>query len=139
MLRSRGTDVPRETNAPLWVIFLAGLCIGFLTGFIGVGGGFLIVPAIVFALGCSMQVAVATSLLVIAFNSFFGLATRFVTASIDWAVVAAFVVGGLGANIVTSKLVHRLDQRRLKREFAVFILIVGVFTASVQQDSFQYG
>jgi uncharacterized protein len=130
MLRSRGTDVPREAHAPLWVIFLAGLGIGFLTGFIGVGGGFLIVPAMVFAFGCSMQAAIATSLLVIAFNSFFGLATRFATASIDWVVVGAFVVGGLGANIVASKLVHRLDQRRLKRIFAIFILIVGIFTAA---------
>ena len=119
MMRSRGSDAQRETNAPLWVVFLAGLGIGFLTGFIGVGGGFLIVPAMVFAFGCSMQVAIATSLLVIAFNSFFGLATRFATASIDWTVVAAFVVGGLGANIVASKLVRRLDQRR-SSEFSRF-------------------
>lgn len=130
MLRSGGSDIRRETNAPLWVIFLAGLGIGFLTGFIGVGGGFLIVPAMVFAFGCSMQVAIATSLLVIAFNSFFGLATRFATSSIEWAVVGAFVAGGLGANIAASKVVHRLDQRHLKRIFAVFILIVGIFTAA---------
>lgn len=130
MLLSRGSDAPREGKAPLWVVFLAGLGIGFLTGFIGVGGGFLIVPAMVFAFGCSMQVAIATSLLVIAFNSFFGLATRFATASIEWAVVGAFVAGGLGANIVASKLVRRLDQRRLKRIFAVFILIVGIFSAA---------
>jgi uncharacterized membrane protein YfcA len=130
MLRSRTSDTKRETSAPLWVVFLAGLGIGFLTGFIGVGGGFLIVPAMVFAFGCSMQVAIATSLLVIAFNSFFGLATRFATASIDWIVVGAFVIGGLGANIMASKLVRRLDQRRLKRIFAVFILIVGIFTAA---------
>lgn len=130
MLRSRGSDARREANAPLWLVFLAGLGIGFLTGFIGVGGGFLIVPAMVFAFGCSMQVAIATSLLVIAFNSFFGLATRFATVSIDWAVVGAFVIGGLGANIAASKLVRGLDQRRLKRIFAVFILIVGIFTAA---------
>ena len=130
MMLSRGSDAQRETNAPLWVIFLAGLGIGFLTGFIGVGGGFLIVPAMVFAFGCSMQVAIATSLLVIGFNSLFGLATRFATSSIEWAVVAAFVAGGLAANIVASKLVRRLDQRRLKRIFAVFILIVGIFTAA---------
>lgn len=130
MMRSRSADVPLETNAPLWVVFLAGLGIGFLTGFIGVGGGFLIVPAMVFAFGCSMQAAIATSLLVIAFNSFFGLATRFATVSIDWTVVGAFVVGGLATNILASKLVHGLDQRRLKRIFAVFILIVGIFTAA---------
>jgi uncharacterized membrane protein YfcA len=109
---------------------IAGIGIGFLTGFLGVGVGFLIVPTMVFAFACTMQVAIATSLLVIAFNSFFGLATRFATASIDWAVVGAFVIGGLGANILASKLVHRLDQRRLKRIFAIFILIVGIFTAA---------
>jgi uncharacterized membrane protein YfcA len=130
MLRSRSTDVAQATNAPLWAVFLAGLGIGFLTGFIGVGGGFLIVPAMVFAFGCSMQVAIATSLLVIAFNSFFALATRFATSSIDWLVVGAFVAGGLAANIVASKGVRRLDQRRLKRIFAIFILVVGVFTAA---------
>ena len=130
MLRSSGSDSPRRAKAPLWVIFLAGLGIGFLTGFIGVGGGFLIVPVMVFAFGCTMQVAIATSLLVIALNSSFGLATRFATSSIDWTVVGAFLVGGLGANIVASKLVRRLDQRRLKRIFAVFILMVGIFTAA---------
>jgi uncharacterized membrane protein YfcA len=130
MLRSGGSDARRETDAPLWAVFFAGLGIGFLTGFIGVGGGFLIVPAMVFAFRCSMQVAIATSLLVIALNSFFGLATRFATVSIEWVVVGAFVVGGLGASIVASKLVHRLDQRHLKRIFAVFILIVGIFIAA---------
>jgi uncharacterized membrane protein YfcA len=130
MLRSKGASVPRQTTAPLWIIFIVGLGIGFLTGFIGVGGGFLIVPAMVFAFGCSMQVAIATSLLVIAFNSFMGLATRFATASIEWAVVGAFLVGGLGANIAASKLVHRLDQRSLKRIFGIFILAVGLFTAA---------
>jgi uncharacterized membrane protein YfcA len=130
MLRSRGSSAQRDTRAPLWMIFIVGLGIGFLTGFIGVGGGFLIVPAMVFAFGCSMQVAIATSLLVIAFNSFMGLGTRFATASIEWPVVGAFLVGGLGSNIVASQLVHQLDQRSLKRIFAVFILVVGLFTAA---------
>jgi len=130
MLRSRGSDAPRDTAAPFWVIFIAGLGIGFLTGFIGVGGGFLIVPAMVFAFRCSMRVAIATSLLVIAFNSFVGLATRFATASIEWDVVAAFLAGGLAGNLVASKLVHYLNQRSLKRIFAVFILFVGIFTAA---------
>ena len=130
MIRSKTVEAPRDATAPLWVVFLAGLGIGFLTGFIGVGGGFLIVPAMVFAFGCTMQVAIATSLLVIAFNSFVGLATRFATASIDWSVVGAFLAGGIAGNTVASLLVRRLDQRRLKRIFAVFILAVGLFTAA---------
>lgn len=130
MLGSRGSDAPRGETASLWIVFASGLGIGFLTGFIGVGGGFLIVPAMVFAFGCTMQIAIATSLLVIAFNSFVGLATRLASASVEWNVVAAFLVGGLAASVVASKLVHRLDQRSLKRIFAVFILAVGLFTAA---------
>jgi uncharacterized membrane protein YfcA len=63
-------------------------------------------------------------------DAFVGLATRFATASIEWDVVAAFLAGGLAGNIVASTFVHNLDQRSLKRIFAVFILIVGLFTAA---------
>jgi uncharacterized membrane protein YfcA len=84
----------------------------------------------VFAFGCSMQVAIATSLLVIAFNSSVGLATRFAAASIDWAIVGAFLVGGIAGNTAAATLVSRFDQRKLKRIFAVFILAVGLFTAA---------
>ena len=129
MLLSRSHDAPRDQSAP-WVIVVAGIAIGFLTGFLGVGVGFLIVPTMVFAFACTMQVAIATSLLVIAFNSVVGLATRFALASIDWSIVAAFLVGGTAGNTAAAMLVHRMDQSRLKRIFAVFILLVGLFTAA---------
>jgi uncharacterized membrane protein YfcA len=131
MLRSsQRADSSQNKPAPLWAILIAGICIGFLTGFLGVGVGFLIVPTMVFAFACTMQVAIATSLLVIAFNSFVGLATRFATASIDWTIVGAFLAGGIAGNTAAAMLVGRLDQRRLKRIFAVFILAVGLFTAA---------
>ena len=130
LLSSQRADSTRNRPAPLWIILIAGICIGFLTGFLGVGVGFLIVPTMVFAFVCTMQVAIATSLLVIAFNSFVGLATRFATASIDWTIVSAFLVGGIAGNIAAAMLVGRLDQRRLKRIFAVFIFAVGLFTAA---------
>ena len=130
MLFSRRTDTASSTPAALPIIIVAGIAIGFLTGFLGVGVGFLIVPTMVFAFACTMQAAIATSLLVIAFNSFVGLATRFAAASIDWGVVAAFLVGGVAGNVAAGTLVPRLDQQRLKRIFAVFILLVGLFTAA---------
>jgi uncharacterized membrane protein YfcA len=130
MLLLRSPETAGDTKAPLWITVIAGIGIGFLTGFLGVGVGFLIVPTMVFAFGCTMQIAIATSLLVIAFNSFVGLATRFAIASIDWTIVGAFLVGGIAGNTAAAMLVHRLDQRRLKRIFAVFILLVGLFTAA---------
>jgi hypothetical protein len=130
ILLSQRTDAASRRPAPLWTIFVAGIAIGFLTGFLGVGVGFLIVPTMVFAFACTMQVAIATSLLVIAFNSFVGLATRFAAAAIDWSVVAAFLAGGVAGNVAAGRLVPRLDQQRLKQIFAVFILLVGLFTAA---------
>jgi uncharacterized membrane protein YfcA len=130
LVSSQRTDSVQSKRAPLWLILIAGMGIGFLTGFLGVGVGFLIVPTMVFAFACTMQVAIATSLLVIAFNSLVGLATRFATASVDWTVVGAFLVGGVAGNSVAALLVGDLDQRRLKRIFAVFILAVGLFTAA---------
>lgn len=130
MLLSRGGDAQRDKPAALGIVVVAGLGIGFLTGFLGVGVGFLIVPTMVFAFACTMQAAIATSLLVIAFNSVVGLATRFAAASIDWGIVGAFLVGGLAGNTAAAMVVHRTDQRRLKRIFAIFILLVGLFTAA---------
>jgi uncharacterized protein len=128
MLFSQRSDVPPKKIAPFAIVILAGSCIGFLTGFLGVGVGFLIVPTMVFAFACSMQVAIATSLLVIALNSLVGLLTRFAVGSIDWAIVGAFLLGGLAGNAGAAALVSQLDQRRLKRIFAGFILVVGLFT-----------
>jgi uncharacterized membrane protein YfcA len=130
MLLSRRTDAASRRAAPPWAIVGAGISIGFLTGFLGVGVGFLIVPTMVFAFTCTMQAAIATSLLVIAFNSFVGLATRFAAATVDWGVVAAFLAGGIAGSVAAGTLVPRLDQQRLKQIFAVFILLVGVFTAA---------
>jgi uncharacterized membrane protein YfcA len=130
MLFSQRSDTASGRPAPLWIILAAGIAIGFLTGFLGVGVGFLIVPTMVFAFACTMQTAIATSLLVIAFNSFVGLATRFAAASIDWSVVAAFLAGGIAGNVVAGTLVPRLDQRHLKQMFAIFILLIGLFTAA---------
>jgi uncharacterized protein len=130
MLNSRNKASAPAKLPAVWTVVLAGIAIGFLTGFLGVGVGFLIVPAMVFAFACTMRTAIATSLLIISLNSFVGLATRFAAASIDWGVVAAFLAGGVVGNMVAGRLVPRLDQKRLKRIFAVFILLVALFTAA---------
>jgi uncharacterized membrane protein YfcA len=130
MLLSRRGDTAPNKPAPPRMVLAAGIAIGFLTGFLGVGVGFLVVPTMLFAFACTMQAAIATSLLVIALNSFVGLATRFAAASIDWSVVAAFLAGGIAGNTAAATLVPRLDQQHLKRIFAIFILMVGLFTAA---------
>jgi uncharacterized membrane protein YfcA len=85
----------RATMDTVLRVVLAGTAVGFLTGFFGVGGGFVIVPALVLALGYDMPVAVGTSLLVIAVSSAEGLVFRLSSGGIDWRVALPFTAAGL--------------------------------------------
>jgi uncharacterized membrane protein YfcA len=105
----------------------AGMLVGVMTGFFGVGGGFLIVPALVLVLGLSMRTAVGTSLVVIAINSASGLVAHLRYGGIDLITTGLFIVGGALGAIVGARVSHRLDEHRLQRAFAVFIALVGLW------------
>jgi uncharacterized membrane protein YfcA len=106
----------------------AGAGLGGVTGFVGVGGGFLAVPALVQVLGMRMRAAVGTSLLVITVNSLAALASRAGTvADLDWAVVGPFTgVAVLGAS-AGKRLGARVSGDALQRIFAVVLLAVAAF------------
>lgn len=134
MYRSR-TYAPREHARPHWLLVAAvGIGIGFLTGFLGVGGGFLIVPGLVLLLGMGMEPAIPTSLLVIAINCASSLLGPLLLGKgdvaigqIDWRVAIPFVAGGIGGAFVGRAVAGRLDPRTLKHVFAIFVFLVGVF------------
>ena len=130
MLRSRTNTVETDRSPKPAVVIVSGFGLGFLTGFLGVGGGFLIVPVLVFVLGLSMRDAIATSLFVIALNSASSLVTHAFDGSIDWSIVVPFVVGGITGNVAGLALGKRLAQQQLKAIFAVFVLGVGLFTGA---------
>ncbi|MFC0597976.1 sulfite exporter TauE/SafE family protein [Streptomyces palmae] len=105
-----------------------GAGLGTLTGFLGVGGGFLAVPALVTTLAFEMQAAVGTSLLIISTNSLASLATRGATASgMDWAVVAPFAGAAILGAWDGKRLAAKISGNRLQRIFAVILLAVAVF------------
>lgn len=110
-------------------VLAAGTLVGLLTGFFGVGGGFVIVPALVLALGFSMPEAVGTSLLVIVVNSVVALATRVHGGAIDWAAVVPFTVASLIGVFVGSKLAAERDPRALQRWFVWLLVAVALYTA----------
>jgi uncharacterized protein len=111
-----------------WVrIVSAGLIVGVMTGFFGVGGGFLIVPALLLVLGLSMREAVGTSLVVIAINSVSGLLAHLRYGGLDLATLGLFVAGGTLGALAGALVSGRLDEQRLQRGFAVFIALVGVW------------
>ena len=103
--------------------------VGLLTGFFGVGGGFVIVPALVLALGFEMPVAVGTSLLVIAINSAAALATRLGSHThLPWPMLGVFTLAALAGALAGSRLASRVDASRLTAAFTVLLVVVAVYS-----------
>jgi len=125
------SDLPHKRQA-LWKISVQGLLVGVLTGLVGVGGGFLNVPALVLLGGLSMRLAVGTSLLIIAAKCFAGFwkyteILAEVGQSVDWRLIGIFVAVGSAGSFVGNALSGRVPQAQLKRGFAVFLVVMGVF------------
>ena len=110
-------------------VVVAGTVVGLLTGFFGVGGGFVIVPALVLALGFTMPEAVGTSLLVITINSAVALSTRLQTGSIEWATVIPFTLASLVGVVIGTRLASTKDSTSLQRWFVVLLVAVAIYTA----------
>jgi uncharacterized membrane protein YfcA len=124
------TRVHRTVRAATVVkVLLAGTAVGFLTGLFGVGGGFVIVPALTLVLGLSMPEAIGTSLLVIAINSAVALATRLGGSTIDWSVAIPFTVAAIIGVLVGKRIADRLDAQRSLNWFAALLVGVAVYTA----------
>ena len=107
------------------IILGAGAAVGALTGFLGVGGGFLIVPALVFLCRLDMKRAIGTSLVVIASNSAAGLVGHLGHGSIDAPATALFVAFATLGAVLGHALAARTRAERLQRGFAGFVLAVG--------------
>lgn len=105
---------------------LVGVGTGFLSGLFGVGGGFLIVPALVFVTRMGVHRAVATSLFIIAVIGFTGAAGAIWQGRIDWHVLAPFVVGGAAAMWAGRALAERMAGPTLQKAFATLIVLVGL-------------
>ena len=124
----RPSDVlPTTGRAVAGRLVAVGLVIGFLTGFLGVGGGFVIVPVLVIALHLPMSVAVGTSLLVIALNSGVALVARDGQDAFDWAVIVPFTLTAIAGSLVGKKIAERIANRTLTRAFAALLVLVAVY------------
>ncbi|MFO7692075.1 MAG: sulfite exporter TauE/SafE family protein [Vicinamibacterales bacterium] len=116
-------DARRACRMP--ACLAVGLSLGVLTGFLGIGGGFLIVPALVLVAGLDMRRAVPTSLAIIAFNAAGGLAGQLRYASFDWPLTAAFLGSALTGMVGGSMLTRRLSADLLRRGFAWAVMALG--------------
>lgn len=128
LTRRRGSEmlaVPE--HLPIWKVFAGGAVVGVLTGILGVGGGFLIVPALVMLVGLPMRQAVGTSLVVIAMNSFAGFAGHLGADTLDLTLIGIFVISGVIGTFVGSKLANRIPAERLRQAFSIFVIALALF------------
>jgi uncharacterized protein len=134
---------PRRTLAPTaargWalhggrhplLVATAATAVGLITGFFGVGGGFVVVPALVLILGFDMPAAVGTSLVIIAINSGTALATRAAHGGlgVDWPVIIGFTVAAVAGALGGGRLAGRASPQRLNAAFTVLIVAVAGYT-----------
>jgi uncharacterized membrane protein YfcA len=125
-------QTPRLTGKRLAEVATMGLAVGMMTGFVGVGGGFLIVPALVLLARLPMREAIGTSLAIIFLNSITGfLKHQRLLPELglhpDWAMIATFIgVGGVGS-VVGGLVSSKVNQKLLRKIFAVFVILMGLF------------
>ena len=127
MLRGRKTVDSSGESRPLPVvkIVLEGLVVGLVTGLVGAGGGFLVVPALALLGGLPMPLAVGTSLVVIAMKSFAGLAGYLSSVQIDWALAGAVTTAALTGALVGARLTSRVNPDALRKAFGWFVLAMS--------------
>ena len=128
------TNIEQQSDHQRHVIkiLLDGLIVGLVTGIVGVGGGFLIVPALVLLGGLNMRAAIATSLVVIALKSFSGFIKYLdvledAGLSLDWNVIVVMIIlGGLGS-VLGNKIANKVPQDKLKKIFGIFLIVMGIY------------
>jgi uncharacterized protein len=124
-------DHPRANTGR---VVVAGAGVGLLSGLVGVGGGFLIVPALVLLTGLPMRLAIGTSLVVIAMNSFVGFGKYLFVLegqalALDWRIIGTFAVIGAVGSLIGGRIGARLPQATLRKAFAAFLVLMAAVIA----------
>ena len=125
---SYGPDAPLTFNFPL--IAIEGLLVGTLTGIVGAGGGFLIIPALVLLARLPMKMAVGTSLLIIAAKSLVGFLGDLGTTKIDWPFLLQFTALSILGIFLGTYLAKYVPGEKLKKAFGWFVLVMGIYIIS---------
>lgn len=139
VLRRRMTSRPQQPGGHpaagkrrVLLIAATATGVGLITGFFGVGGGFIVVPALVLVLGFDLPAAAGTSLIVIAIDSAAALAARAgpAMANLDWSLIAPFAAAALLGTLAGTKAAGRVSPQRLSAAFTVLITLVATFTVA---------
>ena len=132
MLKPVDLEHAEPVRRATWKIGVDGLVVGVLTGLVGVGGGFLIVPALVLLGGLAIHTAVATSLVIIALKSYSGFVKYLDVLNqqnleLDWSILGIVTALGIAGSVVGAKIANRMPQKSLKRGFGYFLIVMGLY------------
>ncbi len=127
MIRSRRIVKETKAKEKQWVLVIYGILIGLVTGFLGAGGGFLLIPALVILMQLPMKKAVGTSLLIIALNSLIGFLGDLGRHVIDWPLVLKITAIAIAGIYIGGYMGHKVDGARLRQGFGWFILVMGIY------------
>lgn len=125
MIKGRKACEPTTPTMPVAKVLLMGLGVGVITGAVGAGGGFLVVPALALLGGLPMPVAVGTLLLVITMNSAAGLAGHLSTVPIDWTIAGAVTAAAVLGSLLGTRLTAHVDPDAVRRAFGWFVLLMA--------------
>ncbi|MBE7443701.1 MAG: sulfite exporter TauE/SafE family protein [Flavobacteriales bacterium] len=125
MMQQNKSEKPVKVNALL--NYSGGFATGFLTGFVGAGGGFMLVPALIKIGNLGVKAAVATSMLIIAINTSVGFTASISHVTIDWMLLLTFSGLAVSGIFIGNSLSKKVNATQLKKGFGWFILLTGLF------------
>lgn len=133
--KSKESDVTEAIKFNFPMIALEGSVVGVITGIVGAGGGFLIIPALVILARLPMKMAVGTSLLIIAAKSLIGFLGDLSTQTIDWNMLLIFTGLSIVGIFIGSALSKRINEKILKTGFGWFVLVMGIYIIAKELTS----
>lgn len=133
MIRKRTTiRAPLVGDLPVLKVLGVGVLVGVVTGTIGAGGGFVVVPALVLLGGVGMEVAVGTSLVVITMSSLAGFAGHLGEVDLDWPLTLAVTAAAVAGSLLGGRLVGRIPPAALRRGFGIFLIAMAVLVLATE-------
>jgi len=130
MIRNRKEeDLKIDSTFRYKEVFIKGLFLGLLTGMVGAGGGFLVIPTLVISTNMPMKRAIGTSLFIVAFNSLIGFLgfLEIDNHAIDWKLLSIFSITSIFGIFIGSKILKKISGDQLKTGFGYFVLIIGFY------------